>query len=71
MHKQQLLSDRCTILIDNTIDLENSDQLKEFFNNVIIKDLILDGKLNVVLLKSAQKFDMLGMDNYYGEFSLL
>lgn len=66
LNKKGLLANPCTILIDTTIDLEKSEQIKSFMENMEIQELIKDGKLNVVFLRSAQKFDMLGMDNYYG-----
>ena len=40
--------------------------MRNFLNDDKIKKQIDLGKLNVVLLRSAQKFDMLGIDNYYG-----
>jgi len=54
------------LIIDSTINLEASDDFKIFFNDPEIKQLIADGKLNVAMVRSAQKFDMLGFDNYYG-----
>ena len=66
MHKENILADKCTVVIDTTIDLEKSDDVRNFLANPEINKLISDGKLNVVLLRSAQKFDMLGADNYYG-----
>ena len=66
MIQQGLVADKLTIAIDNTINLEQSEEVKAFLADETIKHLIQLGKLNVVLLRSAQKFDMLGMDNYYG-----
>lgn len=66
MHKNDLLSKKCTVLIDATIDLEQSSDMQEIFSNPEIKKLIADGELNVVFMRTAQKFDMLGLDNYYG-----
>lgn len=66
LHKEGLLADTCTVVIDNTLDFEQSDKVRNFLANPVIKDLIQGGKLNVVLMRSAQKFDMLGFDNYYG-----
>jgi hypothetical protein len=53
-------------VIDNTIDLDQSQALHDFLADSLIKGRIFDGKLNVVLLRSALKFDMLELDNYYG-----
>ena len=61
-----LVSDKFTVVIDNTVDKLRSDQVKSFLDHNA--DKIRDGKLNVVIMRSAQKFDMLGMDNYYGGF---
>jgi len=61
-----MLSDQCVVLIDTTIQIEHSDDLKLLLNDDTIKALISNGKLSLVLLRSAQKFDMLGLDNYYG-----
>jgi hypothetical protein len=57
-----------TVVIDNTIDRLKSDALTDFLAHN--KDRIDDGSLNVVLFKSAQKFDMLGVDNYYGGYAV-
>lgn len=60
------VADQFTVLIDTTMDLENSDEMKHFLSDPTIKERIQNGQLNIVLVRSAQKFDMLGMDNYYG-----
>lgn len=60
------LADKCTIVIDNTINLEKGDNVRELFADAEIADWLKKGELNVILLRSAQKFDMLGLDNYYG-----
>ena len=53
-----------TVAVDVTIDFINSpdsgELLKEFSKE------IEEGTLNFVFFRSGQKFDMLGMDNYYG-----
>ncbi len=53
-----------TIAVDGTIDYVNSKKhellLKRFSKE------IQEGKLNFIFFHSGQKFDMLGMDNYYG-----
>jgi hypothetical protein len=61
-----LVADKFTVAIDTTLSLENSQDIRTFLADPVIKTLIEEGKLNVVLVRSAQKFDMLGMDNYYG-----
>ncbi len=66
MYEKGMFAERFTVLLDTTVDLEQSEDLRKLLDNPIIKSLILKGKLNIVLLRSGQKFDMLGMDNYYG-----
>ena len=66
MYEKGLVADKFTVVIDTTIDLEKSEDVQDFLADKIVQNFIRDGKLNVVLLRSAQKFDMLGMDNYYG-----
>lgn len=61
-----LMADKFTVVIDTTIDLEQSGDARNFLADEQIKTLILQGRLNVIFLRSAQKFDMFGMDNYYG-----
>lgn len=68
-HKPSLLADHFTVAIDTTINLEQSDELRQFLADPTINELIESGRLNVALLRSAQKFDMFGMDNYYGGFT--
>ncbi len=53
-----------TVAVDVTIDFVNSPHAKELLEE--FADEIEDGTLNVVFFRSGQKFDMLGMDNYYG-----
>lgn len=62
----KIAAEKMTVLIDNTIDLEASDELRDLLADPMIKELIQSGRLNLVCLRSAQKYDMLGMDNYYG-----
>jgi hypothetical protein len=57
-------------MVDATIDLELSQNMYEVFNNLSIQELITTGRLNVVFLRSAQKMDMFGMDNYYGGITI-
>ena len=66
MHRRGMLATPCTVLIDTTIDLEHSDEMKALLHHPEVMKLIQEGKLNIVFLRSAQKFDMLGLDNYYG-----
>jgi hypothetical protein len=70
MYAENLVSDEFTVVIDTTMDLESSTEIKAFLNDPEIKQRILDGELNVVFIRSAQKFDMFGLDNYYGGISL-
>lgn len=53
-----------TVAVDCTIDFNDSPKVKELLNR--FSKEIQDGKLNFVFFRSGQKFDMLGMDNYYG-----
>jgi hypothetical protein len=64
---KELVSDRFTVMIDNTIDHLRSEGVRRFLEHNAGR--IRDGSLNVVVFRSAQKFDMLGMDNYYGGFA--
>lgn len=66
MIEKGLVADKFTISIDTTIDIEKSREIENFLADKMIQGLINDGRLNVVFLRSAQKFDMFGMDNYYG-----
>ncbi len=54
------------VVIDHTIGLEYSDEMRQLLSDEIIQNSIKNGILNLVILKSAQKFDMFGQDNYYG-----
>lgn len=57
-------TDRLTVAIDATIDFTQSENIKELLET--FKQEITEGKLNIVVFRSGQKFDMLGLDNYYG-----
>ncbi len=70
LDKDGLLASKCTVAIDTTIALEQSDEIREFFLHPKIQAMIHSGALNVVLFRSAQKFDMYGMDNYYGGLTI-
>ncbi len=53
-----------TVSVDCTIDYFNSPRVAALLE--LFKQEIQDGKLNFVFFRSGQKFEMLGMDNYYG-----
>jgi hypothetical protein len=53
-----------TVAIDCTIDLVQSQKVRKLLKHFAKE--IEAGKLNFVFFRSGQKFDMLGMDNYYG-----
>ncbi|NBP59234.1 hypothetical protein EBU71_22305, partial [bacterium] len=66
LYRKELMAEKCTVVIDNTIDLEKSDDMIRLLADPFILRLIKEGRLNITILRSAQKFDMMGMDNYYG-----
>jgi hypothetical protein len=68
LYRNKLVADKFTVAIDCTIDFVNSKDVQDFLAHN--KERITSGSLNVVLFRSAQKFDMFGMDNYYGGFSV-
>ncbi len=68
LFQKGLVADQLTVAIDCTVDFIRSDDVRKFLEKN--KSRITTGKLNVVLYRSAQKFDMLGMDNYYGGFTV-
>ena len=53
-----------TVAIDGTLDLITSPKVTHFLNT--FSKEILDGTLNVVVFRTGNKFDLLGMDNYCG-----
>lgn len=57
-------TDALTVVIDATIDFIQSEDLKVLFKE--FENEIKAGKLNIVCIRSGQKFDMVGFDNYYG-----
>lgn len=57
-------TDALTVVIDATIDFTNSEDLKKLI--ATFRDEIDSGRLNIVVIRSGQKFDMLGLDNYFG-----
>ncbi len=57
-------TDSLTVAIDATIDFAESKDIKKLFKT--FKAEIEEGRLNLVVLRSGQKFDMFGFDNYFG-----
>lgn len=55
---------RLTVAIDCTIDYIQSKKAKDLLKAYVKQ--IKDGKLNFIFYRSGQKFDMLGLDSYYG-----
>ncbi len=53
-----------TVAVDCTIDYIHSEKVKKLLEHFEVE--IKSGKLNFVFFRSGQKFEMLGMDNYYG-----
>lgn len=53
-----------TVAVDCTIDYINSPKARDLLTT--FQEEIKEGKLNFVFFRSGQKFDMFGMDNYYG-----
>ncbi len=53
-----------TVVIDATIDMTRSDDIRNLLHE--LEEEIAEGRLNIVVLRSGQKFDMMGLDNYYG-----
>jgi hypothetical protein len=53
-----------TVAIDCTTDYINSPKVRQLLEEFKVE--ILTGKLNFAFFKSGQKFDMFGMDNYFG-----
>ncbi len=68
LFKEDKVASKFTVAIDSTIDFIRSKDIQEFLE--AFKDKITSGQLNVVIYRSAQKFDMLGLDNYYGGYSI-
>lgn len=57
-------TDSLTVTLDNTIDFTQSEDVKQLLKE--FEKEIKEGKLNIVVFRSGQKFDMMGLDNYYG-----
>lgn len=64
MFENNMVAERFTIAIDTTISHTNSKEIQDFLTRQ--KDRIESGALNVVLYRSGQKFDMMGMDHFNG-----
>lgn len=64
LFKQGMVSDRFTVALDTTIAATNAKEIKNFLDHNA--ERIASGQLNVVMYRSGQKFDMMGMDNYNG-----
>ncbi len=57
-------TEHLTVAVDCTIDYIHSNKVEALLKHFSLQ--IQAGKLNFVFFRSGQKFDMLGMDNYYG-----
>jgi hypothetical protein len=53
-----------TVAIDTTIDFIESSKIKEVLDH--FSEEIKQGRLNFICFGSGQKFDLFGMDEYYG-----
>ncbi len=70
LHKRGLFAEKFTIAIDSTIDFIASPEINAFLSDDYISGLINQGKMNFAFFRSGQKFEQLGMDNYYGGYSI-
>lgn len=57
-------TDALNVMIDATLDFTRSNDIKRLFEE--FETEINEGKLNIIVFRSGQKFDMMGLDNYYG-----
>jgi hypothetical protein len=57
-------TEHLSVAIDCTNDYVNSEKLQQLLNH--FEAQICEGRLNIVVFGSGQKFDMLGMDHFYG-----
>jgi hypothetical protein len=64
MFEGNMVADRFTVAIDTTIAHTNSQEMQNFLESQ--RERIESGALNVVLYRSGQKFDMMGMDHFNG-----
>jgi len=65
---EKLVSDKFIVALDCTVDLIASPDVKAFLDHFEAK--IAAGKMGVMIFRSGQKFDLLGMDNFYGGYSI-
>jgi hypothetical protein len=70
MFSKGFAAQQMTVVLDTTLDLECSEDIQQLLRDPEIQQLISNQQLNIVLVRSAQKFDMLGMDNYYGGIAI-
>ena len=68
LFKGNMVAPKFTVAIDITMEYIHSKEMQQFLN--YFKAQIGKGLLNVVFFRSAQKFDMLGLDNYYGGYTI-
>jgi hypothetical protein len=68
LYRENRVANEFTVAIDCTIDYLRSKDIQLFLE--ANEQRITSGQLNVVLYRSAQKFDMLGLDNYYGGYTI-
>lgn len=66
LDRKEVFTQQFTVGIDITICSTTDMELQKIVSDDLVKKRIAEGRLNLVLLRSAQKFDMLGFDNYYG-----
>lgn len=62
--KEKPKTESLTLALDATIDFVRSEDLQNLLEE--FQEEIQSGKLNIVVFRSGQKFDMLGYDNYFG-----
>lgn len=67
--KNDRVQEKFTVAVDMTIDEFHSDKAKNLLDQ--FKDEIQAGKINFAFFSSGQKFQTLGMDNYYGSYFYL
>ncbi len=55
---------KLTVIMDCTIDYVESEDIRQLL--LAYQHQVLTGNLNFVFFRSGQKYDMYGLDNYYG-----
>lgn len=60
------VSEKFTVAIDNTISDPDGAEIRALLSDPVIAEAVKEGRLNIVFYRSAQKFDMAGLDNYNG-----